>query len=50
PGGLSGASLKEAISWGKVKPEGKVVTVICDATIAFPVIVASALESLGKAH
>ena len=50
PGGLSGATLKEAISWGKVKPEGKVVTVICDATIAFPLIVASALESLGKAH
>jgi len=48
PGGLSGATLKEAISWGKVKPQGKEVTVICDATIAFPLIVASALESLGK--
>jgi len=48
PGGLSGATLKEAISWGKVKPEGKEVTVICDATIAFPLIVASALETLGK--
>jgi len=50
PGGLSGATLKEAISWGKVKPEGKEVTVICDATIAFPLIIASALESLGKTH
>ena len=48
PGGLSGATLKEAISWGKVKPEGKEVTVICDATIAFPLIIASALEGLGK--
>jgi len=48
PGGLSGATLKEAISWGKVKPEGKEVTVICDATIAFPLIVASALETIGK--
>ena len=48
PGGLSGATLKEAISWGKVKPEGKEVTVICDVTIAFPLIVASALEALGK--
>jgi deoxyhypusine synthase len=48
PGGLSGATLKEAISWGKVKPEGKEVTVICDVTIAFPLIVASALEGLGK--
>lgn len=50
PGGLSGATLEEAISWGKVKPEGKAVTVICDVTIAFPLIVASALESLGKIH
>jgi len=50
PGGLSGATLEEAISWGKIKPEGKAVTVICDVTIAFPLIVASALESLGKIH
>jgi len=50
PGGLSGATLKEAISWGKVKPQGKEVTVICDVTIAFPLIVASALEGLGKTH
>ncbi|HKZ93352.1 MAG TPA: deoxyhypusine synthase [Candidatus Bathyarchaeia archaeon] len=48
PGGLSGASLEEAISWGKVKPKGKAVTVICDATIAFPLIVAAALERLKK--
>jgi deoxyhypusine synthase len=50
PGGLSGATLEEAVSWGKVKPEGKAVTVICDVTIAFPLIVASALENLGKIH
>jgi deoxyhypusine synthase len=48
PGGLSGASLEEAISWGKIKPEGKGVTVICDATIAFPLIIAAALEKIGK--
>jgi len=46
PGGLSGASLEEAISWGKVKPKGRAVTVVCDATIAFPLIVAAALENL----
>jgi deoxyhypusine synthase len=50
PGGLSGATLEEAITWGKVKPEGKAVTVICDVTIAFPLIVAAALESLRKTH
>jgi deoxyhypusine synthase len=49
PGGLSGASLEEAISWSKVKPEGKKVTLICDATIAFPLIVAAALENIEKA-
>jgi len=48
PGGLSGASLEEAISWGKVKPKGRAVTVICDATIAFPLIIAAALENLEK--
>jgi deoxyhypusine synthase len=46
PGGLSGAPLEEAISWSKVKPEGKAVTVICDVTIAFPLIVAAALEKI----
>ncbi|MDH5782738.1 MAG: deoxyhypusine synthase [Candidatus Bathyarchaeota archaeon] len=46
PGGLSGASLGEAISWGKIKPDGKAVTVICDATIAFPIIIAAALDRL----
>jgi len=48
PGGLSGASLEEAISWGKVKPRGKAVTVICDATIAFPMIIAAALDDMQK--
>ncbi len=48
PGGLSGATLKEAISWGKVKPQGKEVTIICDVTIAFPLIVAATLDSIGK--
>jgi deoxyhypusine synthase len=46
PGGLSGAPLEEAISWSKVKPEGKAVTVICDVTIAFPLIVAAAMEKI----
>jgi deoxyhypusine synthase len=45
PGGLSGASLEEAISWSKVKSEENTVTVICDATIAFPLVVAAALDA-----
>jgi deoxyhypusine synthase len=37
-GGLSGCTLEEAISWGKIHSEGKRVTVYCDATIALPLI------------
>jgi len=46
PGGLSGASLEEAVSWSKVKSEENAVTVVCDATIAFPIIIAAALEEI----
>ena len=45
-GSLSGAPLEEGISWRKMKPEGKAVTVISDATIAFPVIVAAVLDRI----
>lgn len=38
-GGSSGAKLKEGISWGKMHKKGRFVSVICDATIALPLIV-----------
>jgi len=38
PGGLSGAELREGISWGKVNPTAKFVSVLCDATIALPLM------------
>jgi deoxyhypusine synthase len=37
-GGLSGCTLEEAISWGKIRAEGKRAVVYCDATIALPLI------------
>jgi deoxyhypusine synthase len=37
-GGLSGATLQEAISWGKVNEKAQFSTVISDATIALPLI------------
>ena len=37
-GGLSGATLEEAVSWGKVHPEASKRVVYCDATIALPLI------------
>ncbi|MGC9514663.1 deoxyhypusine synthase [Methanocrinis sp.] len=49
PGGLSGASLSEAVSWGKIAPEARKVTVYGDATINFPLMVASALTRLERA-
>ncbi|MHA1336875.1 MAG: deoxyhypusine synthase family protein [Promethearchaeota archaeon] len=38
PGGLSGATLTEAISWGKVNERAEFSTIISDATIALPII------------
>ncbi len=37
-GGLSGATLDEAMSWGKLEPGARHSTVISDATIALPLI------------
>lgn len=46
PGGSSGAELKEGISWGKLNPDAEFVNLICDATIALPVIYAALKERL----
>jgi deoxyhypusine synthase len=40
-GGLSGATLDEARSWGKVGENARAVTVYSDATITLPLIVAA---------
>jgi len=43
PDGVSGASISEAISWGKVHEKAKTANVISDATIALPLLLASLL-------
>lgn len=43
-GSLGGAPLEEAKSWAKAKAGSNLVTVIGDATIIFPLIVAGAME------
>jgi len=48
PGGLSGSTIEETISWGKVKRNADKTMVISDALIAFPLMVAAVLERLGK--
>ena len=47
-GGLSGSTLRETVSWGKVKGEADKIMVIGDALIMFPLIAASVIERLGS--
>ncbi|MHA1551411.1 MAG: deoxyhypusine synthase [Candidatus Heimdallarchaeaceae archaeon] len=47
-GGLSGASLEEAISWGKVNSGSKMINVVSDITIALPLIFHATLNNLKK--
>ena len=45
-GSLSGAQVREAVSWGKVKENADTVTVEGDATISLPVIVAGLMNRM----
>jgi deoxyhypusine synthase len=47
-GGLSGATLEEAKSWGKVSPNARLVTVVGDATVIFPLLIAALLGRLHR--
>ena len=47
-GSLSGATLEEAQSWGKIGEHAKTVTLHCDATIALPVLVAAVRERMKR--
>ena len=46
-GGLSGSTLEETVSWGKMKREADHVMVIGEALMVFPFLVASVTERLG---
>ncbi len=45
-GSLSGARMREAVSWGKVKERAKYVTVEGDATVLLPLIAGALIERL----
>jgi deoxyhypusine synthase len=45
-GSLSGATLEEAQSWGKIGDKAKMVTLYSDATIALPILVAAVRERM----
>ena len=49
-GGLSGCTYSEGVSWGKFIPEadgGRFAEVLCDATIAWPLLLKAVLERMG---
>jgi deoxyhypusine synthase len=45
-GSLSGAKLKEAISWGKIKESAKEITIQGDATLLLPLMACALIERL----
>ena len=45
-GSLSGARIREAISWGKVREDAEFITIEGDATVILPIMIASLFESL----
>lgn len=47
-GSMSGATTNEAKSWGKVKDDSDVVTVIGDVTITFPLMMIPVLDKLSE--
>ncbi|KAA3481502.1 deoxyhypusine synthase-like [Gossypium australe] len=47
-GSDSGARPDEAVSWGKIRGSAKTVKVHCDATIAFPLLVAETFAAKSK--
>ena len=47
-GSLSGATTKEAKSWGKIKDESDTSTIIGDVTITYPLIMSYVFEKLEK--
>lgn len=49
-GSLSGARLREAISWGKLKKEARHVTIQGEATVILPLIIAGVYNKLMRAN
>jgi deoxyhypusine synthase len=49
-GGLSGATLEEARSWGKLEPDARNASVYGDATVTLPLLVAAARERIEVAN
>lgn len=46
-GSLSGAKLEEGISWGKAQKDSRVITLVGEVTVLFPIMVSCIRERLG---
>lgn len=49
-GSLSGARVREGVSWGKVKARAPQITIEGDATVLLPLMVAAILEKAGRSR
>jgi deoxyhypusine synthase len=47
-GSLSGARLREAVSWGKIKEKSKYVTIEGDASVILPIMLSSLITRMAK--
>jgi deoxyhypusine synthase len=47
-GGLSGCTLEEAISWGKIASDAKKATLYADITLALPLVVHALNEKVSR--
>jgi deoxyhypusine synthase len=47
-GGLSGCTLEEAISWGKISSRAKKATLYADVTLALPIVAHALNERVDK--
>ncbi len=47
-GGLSGCTLEEAVSWGKIAPSAKKATLYADITLALPIVAHALNEKVTK--
>ena len=45
-GGVSGASVKEALSWGKISPDAQWIDIMGDITLVLPLMISGVLSNL----
>jgi deoxyhypusine synthase len=49
-GSVGGAPLEEAISWKKARKKSRLVTIVGDATMVFPILITASLQKLDESR